>query len=100
MHFTNKKQSRLKVAELTSGVGALVLGIGLGAYFSEEIIPLAVPIIIVGAISHAWGMFDKNRIEKNADLVIPPWETALYWLCWFLLVGLGIALIFFKKGNS
>lgn len=88
------KASRLKVAELTSGVGALVLGVGLGANFPEVFGNTAVIIILVGAAMHGWGMFDKHRIEKAATEPEPKWETALYWLCWGLLAILAAYLIF------
>jgi hypothetical protein len=86
--------SRLKMAELTSGLGALVLGVGLGVFFAERLASLAIPSLIIGAISHAWGMFDKSRIEKAANQPSLCWETALYWLCWSLLAGMAIFLIY------
>ena len=78
--------NRLKVAELTSGVGALVLGIGLGALFSAWVADLAIVITITGLALHAFGMWDKRRLERSSDSVTPGWVTAAYWVCWVLLV--------------
>ena len=79
--------TRLKVAELTSGVGALVLGVGLGALFSRWFAPAAGVIVLAGAITHAFGMWDKHRLEGQAHAATEPWVTALYWACWLLLAG-------------
>jgi hypothetical protein len=75
--------NRIKIAELTSGVGALVLGLGLGAQFAAHLNGSAILIIAVGAFMHAWGMLDKRTLGTE-----PKWEKALYWLCWVLLVVL------------
>lgn len=94
MNFRDsEKQKKLRVAELTSGVGALVLGVGLGSYFADRIGGYSILAMIIGALSHGWGMYDKNRMEKEFNPVSVWWETALYWLCWFLLAFLGIYLV-------
>lgn len=79
------KISRMKLAELTSGIGALVLGMGLGSYFSEWIQKGSVGLLFIGAVLHSWGMFNKHQLEKRENAVFPFWEKALYWVCWFLL---------------
>lgn len=78
--------NRLKIAELTSGVGALVLGVGLGALFSTFVGDLAVVISITGLVLHAFGMWDKHRLEASSNTVTPWWVTTAYWVCWVLLV--------------
>ena len=57
--------TRLKLAELTSGVGGLVLGIGLGALFSTWIAPAAGFVTLAGLLTHAFGMWDKHRLEAR-----------------------------------
>lgn len=84
--------NRLKIAELTSGVGALVLGIGLGALFGAWVADLGIVITITGLALHAFGMWDKHRLEGASDSVTPAWVTAAYWVCWVLLV-LVVALL-------
>jgi hypothetical protein len=43
--------NRLKLAELTSGAGALVIGVGLGALFPQWFGPIAGVITVVGLVS-------------------------------------------------
>ena len=85
--------TRLKVAELTSGVGALVLGVGLGALFAMWIAPAAVLVTLAGIGLHAFGMWDKHRLEATSDVATGRWLLALYWACWLLLAGTILFLI-------
>lgn len=85
--------NRLKVAELTSSVGALVLGIGIGSLFPEWFGGVAVVITIVGLILHAFGMWDRHRLESSLATTNPAWVVALYWVCWALLVALFAVLV-------
>lgn len=85
--------TRLKIAELTSGVGALVLGIGLGALFPLLFAGAAGAISLAGGVVHAFSMWDKHRLEGQAHAVSEPWVTGLYWVCWLLLAGVGAFLI-------
>lgn len=85
--------SRLKRAELTSGVGALVLGTGLGALFAQYLAPAAVAVVAAGLLLHAWGMYDKHRLERGSGTAPVRYATALYWLCWGLLVLLIVNLV-------
>ena len=85
--------TRVKIAELTSGTGALVLGVAIGAYLHNTLRPLAMVILIVGIIVHGWGMFDLRRVHQKANEPQPRWATALYWLCWLLLAVLAIAAV-------
>jgi uncharacterized membrane protein YecN with MAPEG domain len=88
------KPSRRRLAELTSGVGALVLGIGLGVLAADRLYRFGIPLLLVGAVAHAWGMFDKHRLERQADAPNVWWELLVYWVCWILLglAGLGAAV--------
>jgi hypothetical protein len=84
--------NRLKIAELTSGVGALVLGIGLGALFSAFVADFGIVVTTTGLVLHAFGMWDKHRLEASRNSVTPGWVTAAYWVCWVLLI-LVVALV-------
>jgi hypothetical protein len=86
------KPERLRLAEITSGLGALVLGVGLGALAGERLRGLGLLLLAGGAVVHAWGMFEKHRIEKQAGAVAAWWEPAAYWACWLLLGLLAIAI--------
>lgn len=87
------KAGRIKKAELLGGVGALVLGMGLGLLFSSLLKPYAVPLLIVGLLSHAWGMFDKHRLEASSSLTRLWWADLLYWACWISLLILSAYLV-------
>ena len=84
--------TRLKLAELTSGVGALVLGVGLGALVPHWFSRSAGLIVIAGAATHAFGMWDKHRLDAQRHVETGRWVVALYWTCWLLLAGVVIFL--------
>ena len=84
--------ARLKRAELTSGVGALVLGTGLGALFARYLAPAALAVLVAGLLLHAWGMYDKHRLESATGAASVRYATGLYWLCWGLLALLAAYL--------
>lgn len=78
---------RVKLAELTSGLGAVVLGMGLGVLLSRYLAGLGVPVLLIGLALHGSGMYTKHRLEQGGAAQ-PWWATALYWLCWALLAAL------------
>ena len=81
---------RLRLAELTSSLGAGVLGVGIGVLAATYLARVALPLLIVGLVLHAWGMTDKHWIEARTGVTDVWWSTALYWICWVLLGGLVI----------
>jgi len=89
--------NRLKLAELTSGVGALVLGVGLGALFPQWFGRAAGVITVVGLSLHAFGMWDKHRVEGRNKAENSVWVVVLYWVCWLLLVGVLGMLLFWRR---
>jgi hypothetical protein len=89
--------NRLKLAQLTSGVGALVLGVGLGALFPGWFGPAAGVIAGVGLSLHAFGMWDAHRLEPGGHAPAPPWVAALYWVCWLLLAVVLAMLPFWNR---
>jgi hypothetical protein len=86
--------NRLKLAELTSGVGALVLGVGLGSLFPHRFAPTAGLITFAGLSLHAFGMWDKHRLEAVGQAENSPWIVASYWVCWVLLAVVLATLLF------
>jgi hypothetical protein len=89
--------NRPKLADLTSGVGALVLGVGLGGLFPQWFGPAAGAITVVGLSVHAFGMWDKHRLEARGQPENPLWVVALYWVCWLLLAGVLAMLLVWRR---
>ena len=85
--------TRMKLAELTSGVGALVLGVGLGALFTAWVAPAAGFITLAGVAVHAFGMWDTHRLETRTDSDTGRFVLALYWVCWLMLGGVLLHLM-------
>ena len=83
---------RMNIADLTSGVGALVLGVGIGALFPQWFGASAIAITIAGLFVHALGMWDKHRLETGAAPQAT-WVAALYWVCWVMLAALAVWLM-------
>ena len=92
--YVTRTESRLRLAELTSSLGAGVIGVSIGVLLAGRIGSLAVPILLLGALLHAWGMFDKHRIEQRTGAADPWWSRCLYWLCWGLLGAMSVYLLF------
>jgi hypothetical protein len=91
--MTTTTMSRLRFAELSSAVGAGVLGFGLGALLATAVRGLAIPILLSGLLLHAWGMTDKHRLENERSELRPFWFTAVYWACWSGIAALLITLV-------
>ena len=83
--------SRIKFAELSSSLGAGVLGAGIGVLLAPWLGGLALPIVAAGLLLHAWGMRDKHALEAGAAQ--PAWASALYWACWLILGALALYAI-------
>jgi len=88
--------TRLRLAELTSGIGALVLGVGLGALIPDWFTSSAGFVVLAGVVAHAVGMWDKRRMEAHVHAKSGPWVVALYWVCWLLLAAI-VALLFVRR---
>ncbi len=53
-------------------------------------------IAVVGLSLHAFGMWDKHRLEARGEAENPQWVVALYWMCWLLLVAVMAMLLFWR----
>ena len=85
--------ARLKRAQTTSAIGAGILGAGIGIRFGRVLEPFAILAILMGLVMHAWGMFDRHRLELHAELPRVWWAEVLYWVCWVMLVALLAAVV-------
>ena len=79
--------TRVKVAELTSGIGAVVLGVGVGALLARWVGAAAGVVALIGVLLHGFGMWDKHRLEAGTPGASDRLVVALYWVCWLLLGG-------------
>jgi hypothetical protein len=96
---TAKTISSLKRAELLSSVGAGGIGAGVGLLLAAHVARYALPILFVGLLCHAWGMFRKHRLERG-EVDAPGWVEAMYWLCWGILALLVLMILFFQMWPS
>ena len=83
------QESKLKTAELTSALGAGIIGLGLGVYLANYFEPYAIWTIVIGIALHGLAMYKKAEM-KPAKL---KWAKWLYWLCWAIIIGLAIYII-------
>lgn len=63
--MTIGRPDRLRLAELTSGVGAVVLGIGLGVLTADSLGRFGLPLLLVGLVEGAaWpdGPSDRRMV--------------------------------------
>jgi hypothetical protein len=85
--------ARIKRAELLSSVGAGVLGAGLALLLAEALAHYAVAILLIGLVAHAFGMFQKHRLERQADGARVWWAEVFYWLCWLAIAALVLVIL-------
>ena len=71
--------------------------VGLGAPFPHSFGRLAGVITVVGLSLHAFGMWDKHRVEGRDQAENPFWIVVLYWVCWLLLAGVLAMLLFWRR---
>ena len=90
MPLPGVSRARWKRADTTSAVGAGVLGAGIGVLLAGFLDAYAIPIAGVGLLMHAWGMYDKHRLERDGGIRRLWWAEALYWGCWIALLVLAL----------
>lgn len=78
----------VKRLELLGALGAGILGAGIGLLLSRWLLPFALPILIVGIVSHVWAMWAKKRMERQFNLARPAWVIAAEWICWLMIASL------------
>jgi len=78
--------ARVKSAGVLSGVGAIVLGAGLGLLAPLPMQRHALPLLGAGVLLHGAGMTLKYRLEAGGR---EPqwWDRALFWACWAVLLA-------------
>jgi hypothetical protein len=88
----------VKAAELSSALGAIVLGAGIALVVPDRLRAYGMPLLIGGALVHGTGMTLKHRLESRDG---PPlwWERTLFWLCWACLAALGLWMAVFPAAR-
>lgn len=86
-------RARIKRAELAAGLGAGIVGVGLGALFAARLAGYASLILAIGLLMHGWGMFDKHRMERADEGRAVWWGELFYWICWGLLLVLAALVL-------
>ncbi len=90
--------SALKRADIISGLGTLITGVGLGLLVPKPperigmVMVVVVVVVVVGGAAHAWGMWRKHALERELHSA-PPWMTYFYGGCWLSLVALVVMLL-------
>ena len=90
---TSTHTARIKRAELLSSLGAGVLGAGIALLLPNQLAPYAIPILLLGLISHSVGMSQKHGLEQQGEVVRIWWAEALYWFCWLALAALLVWIV-------
>jgi hypothetical protein len=90
---TSTHVARVKKADLLSSLGAGVLGAGIALLLPNQLAPYAIPILLLGLISHAVGMSQKHGLEQQGKVIRVWWAEALYWLCWLALAVLLLFIV-------
>ncbi|NOH02626.1 MAG: hypothetical protein HND47_12050 [Chloroflexi bacterium] len=76
-----------------SSIGAGVLGAGIALLMANFLAAYAIPILLLGLLSHAAGMSRKHNLERESQGVRLGWVEALYWFCWLALAGLLVFIV-------
>ena len=95
-HLIDVSPARLKRAQVTSAVGAGVLGAGLALLLGELLRPHTLPLLLLGLLIHSWGMYDLHRLEADGAARRTRWTEVLYRVCWVLLLGLAAYVVVTK----
>lgn len=93
MTYPEHHITQIKKAELLSSLGAGVLGAGIALFLANILEGYAAPILLLGLLAHAVGMFQKHRLEKGSENIHVWWIEALYWICWLALVALLVLIV-------
>ena len=88
-----RSESAARHADLSSGVGAGILGLGLGVLLAEELQPIASIVLVLGALLHGWGMWRKHHLERGDAVELPHWRVVLYWICWLGLAAIAVLIV-------
>jgi hypothetical protein len=84
---------RQQLGELTTGVGAVVLGIGLGALIGAPLRGFIAWLVILGVLLQGWGILERRRWVLSATRKPPAWWRAIYAACWLGLAAIAVFVL-------
>lgn len=71
-------QARMKKVDLASGVGAAILGGGVGVLAAPYLGPYAVLLVVVGIVMHAWASSRGVASMPRRPMCGGPWRSTGY----------------------
>ena len=85
---------RQRAASATlSTFGAGMAGLGIGILAAGPLGSLAWPILVCGVAVHLVGMVGARRVATAVGYEPAIWEKVAYWLCWIVILGLGVIVL-------
>lgn len=75
------------MTELLSGLGAGLIGMGLGIKFYQSLKKFFFPLFLFGIISHSVGMYATKQIDKKG-VELSSLTMGFYYFCWAVLMGM------------
>ena len=94
-----KTEGAVRYADITSGIGAGVLGVGLGILIGDELRPIAAILLLIGALLHGWAMWRKHHLQRANVVELPHWSVVLYWICWLTFPALAALVVARSTGG-
>jgi len=87
----NAVQGQVKIGVLASGLGAGILGAGVGVYLAQYLGSYAGPLITIGLAVQIWGVLESLNLDANVPRI---WSAeVLYWVFWVVLVVIGALVL-------
>lgn len=84
---------RMRRAEVFSISGAIVSAAGLGLLLGRWLMHLAIPLILVGAVVHLWGMYTRHRLDPHRHSRRATREKVAYGLYWIVIAAFAVHAI-------
>lgn len=72
-------------------LGALTLGIGVGALSGQALQPIAIWLVVGGCLVHGWGMVRGTLTGLSHNERSGSWVTIINAASWIVIAGLAVA---------
>jgi hypothetical protein len=90
-----KLQTRVELAQSSSGIGACVLGIGIGMLFQNFLQFSSSIFLVTGIVLHSWGMITLAKMKDESGrkmFYTNHWIRLGMWICVVLILLLTVYL--------